>query len=289
MNFLKKYKRVALLVASLSLVFVLAGCGVKYNKDVDGKIITDEVTGARSVANLIDQDVKISELLSDGNLYDGLLVVPISKFITFLGEMMGYGIAIIVSTIVIRAAAFPITMKSTQNAKKMQEIQPKVEKIRNKYRGKDNDKEAQMRMNQEVMALYQKENVSMVKGCISPFITLPLFFAYFSAIYRTPGILNPEETFLGINLATTPKFAIASGDYLVIVLVVFVIAAQFFSMKVSTAGQGNDQTKNMAYYMTAMMAFIIFTIPAGVVLYWGTGSLIMIAQNYIVKGKKTDK
>jgi len=290
MEFLKRHKRLILLFSSFALLLVLTGCGVDYAKDEAGKIVVDELTGARVIENMIDTNTSLKDawaLIVKGDLFDGLLVVPLSVLITTLGEVLGYGLAIIISTILMRTAVYPITKKSTVNSQRMAEMQPKMEKINKKYRGKEKDREAQTRKQQEVMALYQKEGINPLKGCISPFITLPLFIAFFSAIYRTKGIYT--DRFLGINLANTPKISFEHGEYLVVLLILFVVVSNYFSMKVTTAGQNNPQTKNLPIMMTVMIAVFSISIPAGVALYWGTGSIVMIVQTLITKRKRIDK
>jgi len=290
MNFIRKHKRLIFLFSSLALLLVLTGCGVDYAKDEAGKIIVDEATGSRVILNMIDTNTTLGdawEAIKAGNLYNGLLVLPLSILITFLGEMVGYGLSIIICTVIIRYAVYPITRKSTENSQRMQELQPKLNKINAKYRGKEQDKEAQARKNQEVMGLYQKEGINPLKGCISPFVTLPIFLAFFSSIYRTSGIYT--DRFLGMTLANNPVVAFQSGEYLVVLLVIAVVGLNYLSMKLTMAGQDNQQMKNMPLIMTAMIGLFIFQIPTGVALYWGTGSLVMISQTYLTKRKRSEK
>jgi YidC/Oxa1 family membrane protein insertase len=290
MNFIKKHKRLILLFSSLTLLLVLSGCGVDYAKDADGNILKDAETGARVITNMIDTNTGFGDAwnaIKGGDLFNGLLVMPLSILITFFGEILGYGLSIIISTVIVRYAVYPITKKSTENSQRMQELQPKINRINAKYRGKEQDKEAQARKQQETMALYQKEGINPLKGCVSPLVTLPIFLAFFSSIYRTSGIYT--DKFLGMTLANNPIVAFQNGEYAVIALVIFVIAANFFSMKLTTGGQDNPQTKNLPLIMTAMIGIFIFQIPAGVALYWGTGSLVMMTQQYFTKRKRSDR
>ncbi len=290
MNFIKKHKRLILLFSSLTLLFVLTGCGVEYAKNPDGGVLTDPDTGARVVLNMIDTHTNLGDAwnaIARGDLYNGLLVLPLSILITFIGEIAGYGISIIICTVIVRYAVYPITKKSTENSQRMAELQPKMNRINAKYRGKEQDREAQQRKQQEIMGLYQKEGINPLKGCISPFVTLPIFLAFFSSIYRTAGIYS--DKFLGMTLANNPIVAFQKGEYLVVVLVIAVVAFNYLSMKLTTAGQDNPQTKNLPLIMTAVIGFFIFTIPTGVALYWGTGSLVMISQTYLTKRKRLQK
>ncbi|MEJ2085743.1 MAG: membrane protein insertase YidC, partial [Acidobacteriota bacterium] len=99
-----------------------------------------------------------------------------------------YGWAIILMTILIRLVLFPLTHKSTVSMQKMQEINPKVQAIRQKYRSKLKDKqgrpnpEMQRKMNEETMALYKAEGVNPAGGCLPMLLQIPVLFAFYSLL-----------------------------------------------------------------------------------------------------------
>ena len=96
-------------------------------------------------------------------IFDFLLVIPISKSIIYLGDVLLNNIAlgVILITILINIIILPIMIKSTVSQQKMQLIQPEMERIQNKYKGRK-DQTSQMRMSAEIQALYKKNDISML-------------------------------------------------------------------------------------------------------------------------------
>ncbi len=300
---IKKFKKGIFLTLGLVSILLVTGCGVEYQKDSEGKVITDD-NGARVVTNQMDQDTTFGEVWEEGGWYDALLVFPLVKLITFIGELTSsYGLAIILSTFITRLITLPLTLKGTKSQRKMKLLQPKVDKIKLKYAGKK-DRESQMRMNAEMQKLYKEEGINPLGGCIGLIITMPLFFAFYSAVYRTPGIF--EEPFLGLDLDVIPKIQTFNlGLFVYLVPVILVFAVNLLSMKFTqmankpekadvkraynAESQKNpnvmeQQMKMMTYFMPALMAFISFsTVPVGVSYYFISSSLFAIFQTFIVK------
>ncbi|MFV0425186.1 MAG: YidC/Oxa1 family membrane protein insertase [Bacilli bacterium] len=294
-------KHVFVLFAVLSL-FTLTSCGVKYEEDSDGKPVVNE-QGQRTVINQIDKDSTFKEVYSEDGWFGGLIVYPLVKLITFLGEALSsYGLAIILATLIVRGVALPITLKSSKQQKKMQELNPKVQKVRLKYAGKT-DRESQMRMNAEVQKIYKDNNVSMLGGCWGMLITMPIFFGFYSAIYRTPGIFS--DPFLGLELDSSPQFQIFDQNHFVYIIpILLVFLFNFLSMRYTQNANKNpkadvkrpynaasenapdmmgQQMKMMQYFMPIMMAFISFTLPVGVAVYFIASSLVSVIQTIIIK------
>ncbi len=302
-KFIKRFKRGIFLTLGLVSILLVTGCGVEYEKGSDGKVITDD-NGARIVTNQIDKDTTFSDVWSEEGWYDSLLVYPLVKLITFIGELTSsYGLAIILSTFITRLITLPLTLKGTKSQRKMKMLQPKINKIKDKYAGRK-DRESQMRMNAEMQKLYKEEGINPLGGCIGLLITMPLFFAFYSAVYRTPGIFN--DPFLGLDLDVIPKIqTFNNGEWIYLIPVVLVFAINLLSMKFTQSANKPEkadvkraynadrqknpnvmeqQMKMMTYFMPAMMAFISFsTVPVGVSYYFISSSLFAVFQTIIVK------
>ncbi len=297
-----KTRKGLFIVFGILSLLVITGCGVEYETNSDGEQVKDE-NGARVVTNQITEDTSFSEVWDEDGWFGALLVYPLVKLITFVGELLSsYGLAIIISTFLVRLATLPLTLKSSKQQKKQRELQPKVQKIRDKYADKK-DRDSQMRMNAEVQKLYKDNNVSMLGGCLGLLVTMPLFFAFYAAIYRTPGIFN--DPFIGFALDVTPRTEIMSnGHYLYAIPIIVVFALNFFSMQftqsmnkpeksdVKRAYNANreknpnmmeQQMKLMKYFMPIMMAFISLGLPVGVSVYFMSSSLFSIFQSFVVK------
>ena len=184
-NKTKKYLKIICLVL---FVVVLTGCTA--NTDSSGKLI-------ESRAITLDTPWTL-----DAGIFDFLLVIPISKSIIYIGDVLLNNVAfgVILVTILINILILPIMIKSTVSTQKMQLIQPEMEKIQNKYRGRK-DQTSQMRMSQEIQNLYKKNNVSMLSS-FSTFLTLPIMFAMWQGVQRIKILY--ETNFFGFNLGIKP-------------------------------------------------------------------------------------
>ena len=116
-----------------------------------------------------------------------------------------YGLAIVLFTVVVKTILLPLTIKQTKSMKAMQDIQPKVQEIQNKYKDKPE------KQNQEIMKLYQEAKINPMAGCLFSMLQLPLFIAFFEAVQRTPAIF--EDKFIGLQLGTTPSVGITTETF----------------------------------------------------------------------------
>lgn len=300
-------KKILLMV--MCLVLLLTGC-TKQLKDEDGKVVQNELTGQtltknilckptnETVINLYEKhDVNLEKLpacssysVTDGG-YEGLwttiFVKPLAWLIIQVGNLVdSYGLAIIITTLLIRLVVMPITKKTAVQSENMKLAKPELDKLEKKYRDKTSQ-EDQMKKAQEMMMIYKKYNISPMSGCILAFIQLPLFFAFLEAINRVPAIF--ENEFLGLQMGTSASVGIGNGNYLYIVLIVLIIGTTYFSFRNTMndqSGPAAGQMKTTLYIMLGFIAFASFTLSAAIGIYWVTGSVFTILQNQLVKRKK---
>lgn len=190
-----------------------------------------------------------------------------------------YGLAIIIFTVVVKLAMFPLTAQQVRSMKKMQELQPKVKEIQKKF--KDNPQKSQ----QMVMELYQKEKVNPFSGCLPLLIQMPILFALFSAL-RT--FFDPVQHPAYVNLDHANFFWISNlGSPDPYVLPLLAALFTFLQQKVSMpGGAGQDQTqKTMLYVMPVFMGWISRSFPAGLALYWVIYSVVSALEQMILKRK----
>ncbi len=157
----KKLGLVAMLVA---LMTVMAGCF-----DVNQPIDAD----------------------SEG-IWNSYFVYPLSWLIIYIAEAMGesYGMSIIIVTIMLRILILPLMIKQTKSAKAMQEVQPELVKLREKYSAKD--QKTQQELQQATMKLFQSKGINPLAGCLPIFIQMPILIAFYHAIMRTREIGTHE-------------------------------------------------------------------------------------------------
>jgi len=175
----------------------------------------------------------------------------------------------------------------------MKKIKPKIDKIETKYKGQT-DQDSQMKKSQEMMALYKKEGINPVGGCIMAVIQLPLFIAFFEAINRIPAIF--EGKLLGFQLGTVPWTAIQNGGYHYIILTILIVAASYFSFnftKQDTPSTGNNPMMNSKFMTIFFVGFIgfasLFSFPVAIGFYLITSTSFTIVQNLIVKKRSNKK
>ncbi len=225
--------------------------------------------------------------------YEGLwttfFVKPLAYVILFFGRITkNYGLGLIITSLIIRLIAYPVTRKTAMQSEYMKKAQPELERLEKKYANKDqNDKEVMMQKSQEMMMIYKKYNVSPISGCLLSFLQLPLFIAFLEAINRVPAIF--EEKFLGFHLGTTPWLGIKGGNYLYIIVVLIVAATTYFSFKavrndqVSTSNEMARQQKMMTNMFTIMIIVMSIFMSTALDIYWMTTNLFTIFQNLIVR------
>lgn len=222
--------------------------------------------------------------------WTSVFVKPLAWLIVNIGKLLGnqYGISIIIITILIRLVLFPVTFKSLKTSENIKKAQPKLNKIEKKYANKT-DQESMMMKSNEMMAVYKEYKINPLSGCLMGFIQIPLFFAFYEALYRLPILF--EGKFLGLHMGMTPLAALGEGYWYYLLLPVLVGVVTYFSFKMNkNAGMGNaDQAKqmNMMFNIMIVMIFITsFSMSVAIIIYWITNSLLAVIQNLIVKRSK---
>ena len=229
-------------------------------------------------------------LNNSDSLWDNIFIEPLSWLILKLGYLVNnFGLAVILAGLAIRLILFPVTKKTAMQSENMKKAQPELQKLEKKYADKGNDQQAMMQKSQEMMAIYKKYNISLFSGCLIAVVQLPLFIAFLEAINRTPAIF--EGDFLGLQLGTTPWFAMANGKiwYIIIPIIVFIVT--FFSLRQSNTsmntGQQNSASmmanpKMMMNIMIIIITISSFQLSTAIGLYWITSSLFTVVQNLLV-------
>lgn len=241
-------KRFGFLAMILGLLFVMTGC---FN---------------------IKEPINAS---SEG-IWDTYFVYPLSKVIIYFADLFNdYGLAIIVVTIIIRIVILPLMIKQTKNAKAMQDIQPEMQKLREKYSAKD--QKTQQKLQQEMMGMFQERGINPLAGCFPLLIQMPILIALYHAIMRTEEIGGHQ--FLWVMLDAPDPFYI---------LPIVAAATTFFQQKMILVSD-NPQMKVMLYVMPIMILMFALFLPAALTLYWVVGNLFMIAQTYFITGPNARK
>ncbi len=200
------------------------------------------------------------------------LVVPLLRALKWVNGFVGnYGWSIIILTILINLAMFPLRHKSVVSMRKMQEIQPQVKAIQDRYANLKMTDPAKQKMNTELMSLYREQGVNPASGCVPMLLTLPVLFAFYSMLS------------VAIELRGAP-FAgwihdLSVHDPLFITPILMGIT-QFVQTKMTPTSADPTQQKMMLFMPLVMMSFFLWA-PAGLVLYWTTSNLWAIGQQVL--------
>lgn len=208
----------------------------------------------------------------------GKLLLKIMNWIYSVPLIHSYGIAIILLTILVRVVFWPITRKSTESMKKMQEIQPLVKAVQAKY--KDNTQKQQ----QEVMALYKEHKVNPLGGCLPMLIQIPVFIALFVVLRSAielrfahflwiRDLSQPENLFpgmlpMGLSLNLLP---------------IFMAGTMFWQQKLTPSASADPNQQKIMMFMPIMMLVMFYNFAAGLALYWTTQNILMIVQQLMMK------
>lgn len=218
------------------------------------------------------------------SIWTSIFVKPLAWIIVQIGKIVGnYGLAIILVTILIKLILFPITYKSLKQSESIRKAQPKLNKIEKKYAGKT-DQESMMMKSNEMMAVYKEFKINPMSGCLMSFLQIPLFFAFYEALYRLPLLF--EGKFLGLHMGITPIAAAQQGEWYYLVLPVIVGLVTYFSFTMNKNQQSGEQMKqmNMMFNIMVVMIFITsFSMSTAIIIYWVVNSILGIGQNLIVK------
>ncbi|AKL96093.1 protein translocase subunit [Clostridium aceticum] len=203
-----------------------------------------------------------------------VIVQPLGALLRIIFQLTGsYGVAIIVFTVIVKLAMVPLTMKQTKSMKRMQELQPKIKEVQEKY------KNNQEQMNIKVMELYKEYNVSPFGGCLPLLIQFPIIIGLFTVL-RNPVDFGFSQEVVEAGFLWIPN--LSQEDPWLLPLFAG-LTTYLSSATMSTSGGKQDVTQAMMkYFMPVMIFWWGRSFPAGLTLYWGISNLFQIAQQLVI-------
>lgn len=185
-----------------------------------------------------------------------------------------WGVSIILLTFTVRLFILPLTFKGVQSMQRLQQLQPEIKRIQERYKG---DKQ---RMNQEVMAFYQREKVNPLSSCLPLVLQIPFFIALFSLLrsdsFQQDIAGNPGFLFIN-DLAEKVTDPVQLG-----VLIVLYVGTQLAASMV-TAFSADPMQRRIMLALPFVFAIFIVNFPAGLIVYWITTNVWTIGQQLLVK------
>ncbi|WP_375332720.1 membrane protein insertase YidC [Candidatus Tisiphia endosymbiont of Psammoecus bipunctatus] len=215
-----------------------------------------------------------------------IITKPLFNVMNFFYHYVGnFGISILIVTVIIKLLMFTLANKSYRSMKKTKNLQPEVERIRALYA---DDK---MRLNQEVMALYKREKVNPIAGCLPLIVQIPVFFSIYKVLNVTiemrqapffgwiKDLSAPDPTTIfnlfGLLPFTCPSFLMIG------VWPILMALTAFLQQRMHPEPADPVQAQVMKF-MPLVFLVMCSSFPAGVVIYWSWSNILSIIQQYYI-------
>ena len=214
------------------------------------------------------------------------LTKPFFYLLDWLKGLVGnFGIAILIATVLVKAAVFPLANKSYASMSKMKKLQPEMERLKKEY------PDDRMKQQQEMMALYKREKVSPLSGCFPVVVQIPIFFALYKVILTSIELRHapffgwihdlsaPDPTSL-FNLfgliPWTPPHMLMIGVWPIIMGI-----TMWLQMRLNPTPPDPVQA-SLFNWMPVMFTFMLGSFPVGLVIYWAWSNTLSILQQTLI-------
>ncbi len=185
-----------------------------------------------------------------------------------------YGWSIIAATVIINLFLFPLKLANLKSMRKMQALQPEIAKINEKYKSLPLRDPKQADKNAEMMALYSKAGTNPMSGCIPMLIQMPFLFAFYKVLAVSIALRGASWLWVS-DLSQPEQIAIR-------VLPIVLVITGFIMQKMTPMTTVDPSQQKTMMLMPLMMGFIFYQASSGLVLYWLTGNLVGIAQQWLL-------
>jgi len=194
--------------------------------------------------------------------------------ISLMGPL-SWGWSILILTLIIKLATWPLTSAQLRAGKKMAEFAKPMQALREKYKSNPE------KMQKELMKLYQENGINPLAGCLPILIQIPIFFGLYSAFQTAPEMRL--EPFLWImDLARADTVALVAG-FPINPLPVLMGATMWYSMRMTPMPNQDETMKTVMTVMMLLFPVICYTMPAALTLYWTFQNILQIGQTWLIK------
>jgi YidC/Oxa1 family membrane protein insertase len=218
---------------------------------------------------------KLTQVVDWG--FFGVIAKPLFLVLNWTSEHLvrnNYGWSIVLVTLAINVLLFPLKITSMKSSKKMQALQPQIKAINDRYKGVSMKDPRKTEQNQEVMDLYKKNGVNPVGGCLPMLLQLPFLWAFYKVL--SVAIEMRGSHWLWVTDLSQPE------SLAIHVLPILLVITQF-AMQRMTPQPGVDPAQaKMMMFMPLMFGYMFYFASAGLVLYWLTGNVVGIVQQWLL-------
>jgi YidC/Oxa1 family membrane protein insertase len=198
-----------------------------------------------------------------------------------------YGWAIVILTIILNMALFPLKLKSIRSAQEMQRIAPLVKSIQDRYKQYKFNDPRKARMNQEVMKLYQEHGINPLGGCLPMLPQLPILYGFYESL-ETPFAFRHAPWIWWIKDLSMPDPSHIMGLPIPILPVIMMVS-MFVMQKMTPMAITDPNQKRMMYAMPLVFGVMFFHLASGLVLYFLAANIVGIGQQLIINRFITPK
>ncbi len=213
--------------------------------------------------------------------WTGVVGRPILSLLHLFRNMTGnYGWAIVLLTIAIKFALYPLTASSMRSMHAMAKLRPRMQELQAKHKGDP------ARLNQEMMSLYRSEKVNPLGGCLPMVLQIPIFFALYRVLLvsielrHAPFILWIDDL-AGPELLT--MFSFAGFDLPIRVMPLVMGVTMFLQQKLTPTAVADPIQQKVFLLMPVLFTFLFYGFPSGLVLYWLTNNIVSIGQQWWIQ------
>jgi YidC/Oxa1 family membrane protein insertase len=228
--------------------------------------------GPKEYGRLSKLDDDLTAVLNFGPPFGPIslgLLIMMNTIHAFVGS---YGLSILLMTMIIRGAVWPIQNVSMKSMRKMAQLSPKINELKAKY------KDDQQRMNQEMMKLYKEYKINPLAGCLPMLIQIPIFFAFYQMLGSAVELR--DSSFLWVRDLSQPDTVAHIFGFPLNIIPLVSAATQVWQLQI-TPKTGDASQQRILLIMPVVFLFICYNFAAALSLYYTASNLFTIVQTYL--------
>ena len=197
-----------------------------------------------------------------------LVTWSLSKMYAFIPN---YGVVVIIFAFLVKILLNPLTKKQFQSTKRMQALQPQIQRIKEKYK---NDPQ---KLNRAQMELFKEKGVNPMGGCLPLLLQMPILISFFT-VFRSTIEFRGAPFFGWITDLSSPDTITTIAGFPINILPFLMGITMFLQQKLMASPDGGNQQKMMMYFMNVFFLFLFYTFPSGLNLYYSVFNILSIVQ-----------
>ena len=219
-------------------------------------------------------DPRLEQMVDFGTWF-GIVAKPLFFALNYVNNnfIHNYGWSIIVVTVIINLLTLPLKLSSMKSMQKTALIQPELQRINDKYKGIAMTDPRAAKKNEEVMELYKKHDINPAGGCLPLMLQMPFLIGFYSVL--SVAIEMRQASWLWVGDLSQPE------TIAIRILPVLMVVTQFLLQKMTPSAGMDAQQQRIMLFMPLMFAFMFYGASSGLVLYWLTGNVFAMLQQYV--------